>query len=95
MYGSGRASSSTRNARRGRRVVVRVAGHGGVGTRIEEDVLDQVEALSEVIERGDVPGDRQHRVGKPEVVGRHVGESLDLAHDVVAEIADDTTVERW
>ena len=38
--------------------------------RVEEHVLDQVEALAEVVERGDVAGERQHRVGQPEVVGR-------------------------
>ena len=47
-----------------------------------------------MVERGDVTGDRQHRVGQPEVVGRHVGQALDLAHDVVAEVADDAAVER-
>ena len=47
-----------------------------------------------MVERGDVTGDRQHRVGQPEVVVRHVGQALDLAHDVVAEVADDATVER-
>ena len=30
----------------------------------------------------------------PEVVGRDVGQALDLAHDVVAEVADDAAVER-
>ena len=47
-----------------------------------------------MVERGDVAGDREHRVGQAEIVGRHVGEPLDLAHDVVPEVADDTTVER-
>ena len=35
-----------------------------------------------------------HRVGPADRVGRDVGEALDLAHDVVAEVADDATVER-
>ena len=32
--------------------------------------------------------------GSPSVVGRDVGQALDLAHDVVAEVADDAAVER-
>ena len=32
-------------------------------TGVEEHVLDEVQPLPEVVERGDVPGDRQHRVG--------------------------------
>ena len=47
-----------------------------------------------MVERGHVTGHRQHRVGHAEVVGRHVGQALDLAHDVVAEVADDAAVER-
>ena len=39
--------------------------------RREEHVLDQVEPLAEVVERGDVPGERQHRVGQAD--GRRAG----------------------
>ena len=73
---------------------------GVVGARrasalgVEEHVLDQVEALAEVVERGDVPGEGQDRVGEAEVVGGDVGQPLDLAHHVVAEVADDPAVER-
>ena len=46
------------------RVVVRVdAAATSLDVGIEEHVLDEVEALAEVVERGDVPGDREHRVG--------------------------------
>ena len=92
---AGAASSSTwASSRRHGRVVRGVDLAPSSAPRREEDVLDQVEALAEVVERGDVPGERQHRVGQAEVVGRHVGQALDLAHDVVAEVADDAAVER-
>ena len=71
-----------------------VVGAVDVGLGVEEHVLDQVETLAEVVERGDVPGEGQHRVGEPQVVGRDVGEPLDFAHDVVAEVADHAAVER-
>ena len=63
--------------------------------RLEEDVLDQIEALPVVVERGDVTGQRQHRVGPALRVRRDVRQVLDLAHDVVPEVADDAAVERW
>ena len=64
------------------------------GLGLEEDVLDQVEPLAVVIERGDVTGEREHRIGPAEWIGRNVRQVLDLAHDVVAEVPDDPTVER-
>ena len=94
-YGSGRASSSTSSSSRRRLPCVRGVDRVGVGALgHEEHVLDQVEPLAVVVERGDVPGEREHRVGPAERVVRHVREPLDLAHDVVAEVADDATVER-
>ena len=79
---------ATHRARVGR--VDRVVGDIGR----EEDVLDQVEPLAVVVERGDVPGQRQHRVGPADRVVGHVRQALDLAHHVVAEVPDDATVER-
>ena len=70
-------------------------GVGGVDGLVQEDVLDEIEALAEVVERGHVTGQRQNRVGNALVVGRDVGQVLDLADDVVAEVADDAAVERW
>ena len=35
-----------------------------------------------------------HRVGMPLVVGGYRGKALDLPHDVVAEVADETAVQR-
>ena len=91
-YGNGWASSSTRSCKPRRGTVVRVV---DVGLVREEHVLDQRQTLAEVVERRDVTRERQHGVGQPEIVGRDIGKSLDLAHDVVAEIPDDAAVERW
>ena len=43
---------------------------------------------------GQLADHRHHRVGVAQVVGRHVGQVLDLAHDVVAEVAHDPAVQR-
>ncbi len=64
----------------------------GIGR--EEDVLDEVETLAVVVERGDVPGERQHRIGPADRIGGPVRKVLDLAHHVVAEVADDSPVKR-
>ncbi len=61
------------------------------GRRIH--VLDQEAPLAEVVERRDLTRERADRVGKPEVVGRHVGQPFDLADGVVADPPDDPTVE--
>ena len=45
-----------------------------VAPRLGVHVLDQEATLAEVVERGDLPGERTHRVGQPEVVVRHVGQ---------------------
>ena len=62
--------------------------------RLRIHVLDEVEALTEVVERGDLAREAEHRVGKALIVGRDRGQALDLAHGVVAEPPDDATVER-
>ena len=67
---------------------------GVVAARLGVHVLDQEAALAEVVERGDLAGERAHRVGKPEIVVRNVGKPFDLAHGVVAHPADDAAVER-
>ena len=90
-YGSGQASSATRASSRSTARSVRVRRVGG---GVEEHVLDQEEPLAEVVEGGHVAREREHGVGQARVVGGHVREPLDLAHDVVAEIADDSPVER-
>ena len=69
-YGSGRASSSTSSSSRATARSYAAStwlGVGAVGD--EEDVLDQVEPLAVVVERGDVAGEREHGVGEPEIVG--------------------------
>ena len=66
----------------------------GVGARRRVHVLDEVEPLAEVVERGDAARERADRVGKAEIVGRRRRQMLDLAHGVVAHPADDAAVER-
>ena len=65
--------------------VVRGIQGGGVepGRR---DVLDQVHPLTPVVERGQRPDHRHHRVGILPVVLRRVGQVLDFADHVVAEV---------
>ena len=87
------SSSTASSSRATARVVQRVERRRRRARR-REHVLDEVEPLAEVVERGDCPASEQHRVGEAEVVGRHVGQALDLAHGVVAELADDAAVER-
>ena len=74
--------------------LVRVGRRGLLDPFGEDHVLDEVEALAEVVERGHVTHHAQHRVGRAQVVGGHVGQPLDLAYDVVAEVSDDAAVER-
>ncbi len=64
-----------------------------VGAGADQHVLDQVDPLAEVVEGGDVAGQRHDGVGQAGVGGRDVGEPLDLPHDVVAQPADDPAVE--
>ena len=93
-YGSGRPSSASARSRRAAAASYSARELGVVRARRREHVLDQVEPLAEVVERGDVPGERQHRVGHARDRRRGRREALDLAHDVVAELADDAAVER-
>ncbi len=74
-------------------MVVRHAGVVRARARHDEHVLDEEEALPEVIERGDVTGQREDGVGVSQVVGRDVRQALDLPHDVVAEVTDEAAVE--
>src|SRR5436305_14212155 len=43
---------------------------------------------------GDVADERHHGVGNSEIVGRRIWQTLDFAHDVVAEVPDNATVQR-
>ena len=67
----------------------------GVGEVVEHPgVGDERDPLPPVVERGQLADDRQHALGQPLVVVGHVREALDLAHDVVAEVADEPAVQR-
>ena len=75
---------------------------GGVGGvelgvapgRVDHHVVDQHHPLAPVVEGGQLADDGQDGVGLAEVVGRDVGQVLDLAHHVVAEVADQAGVQR-
>ena len=56
--------------------------------------LDQRDTLAPVVERGERADHAHHRVGHVAVVGRHVRQPLDLADDVVAEVAHQPAVQR-
>ncbi len=47
-----------------------------------------------MVEGGEAADDRQHGIRMTEVVTRHAGQMLDLAHDVVAEVTDEPAVQR-
>ena len=51
--------------------------------------------MAPVVEGRDLADDHQRRVGRPSWSWRYVGQSLDLADDVVAEVADEPAVHRW
>ena len=53
-----------------------------------------VHPLAPVVVGGQLADDRHHGVGVAQVVGGHVGQVLDLADDVVAEVAHDPAVQR-
>ena len=76
------------------RVLVRGHEIGARRTGLRVHVLDQVQALTEVIEGRHLAREAEHRVGKTLIVGWNRREALDLAHRVVAEPPDDATVER-
>ncbi len=65
-----------------------------VGTHVEHgDTLDEVDALTPVVEGGHRADDTHHRVGQAAVVAGHVGQMLDLADHVVAEVAHDPSLQ--
>ncbi len=79
------------------------AGQRGVVPRVElrvgqpglyEDVLDEAHPLAPVVVGRQLPDHGQHRVRVAEVVRGHVGQVLDLAHDVVPEVPEHTAVQR-
>jgi hypothetical protein len=76
-----------------RRLVVRVV-EIVVGETVRRHTLDEIDALAPVIERGERSDHAHHRVGQAVIVRRHVGQVLDLADHVVAEIPHDAAVER-
>ncbi len=72
-----------------------VGGRMLVGRRLglEHHVDDERQPLGEVVERGHQARHAHHRIGHAVVVVGRVGEPLDLAHHVVAEVPDDAAVE--
>ena len=85
----------------GGQVVQAVVGRGVGGIelgvaprRVDHHVVDQDHPLAPVVEGGQLADHAQHGVGLAEIVGRHVGQVLDLPHDVVAEVADQAAVQR-
>ena len=85
----GEARRGGRRRRRRRRRGRRRSAPGG-----DEGVGDERDPLAPVVVGGQLADDRQDGVGVAEVVGRDVGQALDLAHDVVAEVADEAAVQR-
>ena len=67
----------------------------GVAPVLPDDhVVHEHDALAPVVEGAQLPDHVQDGVGEAGVVTGHVGEMLDLAHDVVAEIAHEPPVQR-
>ena len=67
----------------------------GVGGALGgQHVVDQHDPLAPVVVGHQLADHRHDGVGVAEVVGRHGGQVLDLAHDVVAEVADHAAVQR-
>ncbi len=65
-----------------------------VAAEIENrDALDEIHTLSPVIERGQRPDDAHRCVGELTIVVRHVGQTLDLPNDVVAEVPHHTALQ--
>ena len=58
------------------------------------NAFDEVDTLTPVIERSERADDAHCRVGQLTIVAGHIGKPLDLAHDVVTEIAHDATLQR-
>ena len=75
----------------GRVVAVVELGVGQLG--VDERVGDQGHPLAEVVERRQLADHVLDRIGQVLVVGRNVGQLLDLAHHVVAEVADQAAVQ--
>ena len=59
-----------------------------------DHVVDQDDALAPMVEGGELADHHQGGIGMAQVVGRHAGQPLDLAHHVVAEIPDQPSVQR-
>ena len=75
----------------------RVEGGRGLGLApvlAHDDVVHQHDTLAPVVEGAQLPDHVQHGVGEAGVVTGHVGEMLDLAHDVVAQIPHEPAVQR-
>ena len=63
---------------------------GGIGRH--QDVRDQRDPLPPMVVGRDLTDDRHDRVGRTDRIGRYVRKMFNLAHDVVAQIADNTAV---
>jgi hypothetical protein len=59
-----------------------------------EHVVHEHDSLEPTVERAELTDHEQDRVGKSEVVARHIGKALDLAHHVVADVAHEPAVQR-
>ena len=75
------------------RVVVEAVERGDIGALGDQHVVDERDALTEVVEGGQLTDDRHDGIGVAGDIGRGVGQMFDLSHHVVAEIADDATVQ--
>ena len=58
---------------------------------IEHDVVDEHDTRLPVVKGHELTDHRDDRVGQSPVIGRARPEPFDLAHDVIAEIAPEST----
>ncbi len=65
---------------------------GSARSRAERHVVHEHNTLEPVVEGAQLAYQEQRRIGQTEIVVRHIGEMLDLAHHVVTEIPDETAV---
>ena len=74
------------------------ATHGGLVRGIDVDTngrhtFENVQTLAPVVDGDHRTDDIDHRIGKIAVVVGNIGEILDLANDVVADVANETTLQ--
>jgi len=64
-----------------------------VAFRLDEHVVDEGYPLAPVVKGGELTNHRDDGVRMPKVIGRGRGEGFDLTDHVVAEVADEATVQ--